>query len=99
MPAARALLSQLDLVRLSGALIEQAADTGGTVLRTLDALHLTSAVSIRAELTAFVAYDHRLLVAAAAAGIEPTRPADASPDYSGLGPVPLHWVPPRAFRR
>lgn len=78
-PAARALVSQLDLIPLSGALIEEAADTGEPVLRTLDAIHLASALSIRIELTAFVAYDNRLLAAAEAAGIEPIRPSAASP--------------------
>ena len=78
-PAARALVSQLDLIPLSGALIEQAADAGDPVLRTLDAIHLASALSIRTELTALVAYDNRLLAAAEAAGIEPTRPSTANP--------------------
>ena len=78
-PAARALVSQLDLIPLSGALIEEAADAGEPVLRTLDAIHLASALSIRIELTAFVAYDNRLLAAAEAAGIEPIRPSAASP--------------------
>src|SRR5664279_649278 len=78
-PAARALVSQLDLIPLSGALIEEAADTGEPVLRTLDAIHLASALSIRIELTAFVAYDNRLLAAAEAAGIEPIRPSAANP--------------------
>ena len=78
-PAARALISQLDLIPLSGALIEEAADTGEPALRTLDAIHLASALSIRIELTAFVAYDNRLLAAAEAAGIEPIRPSTASP--------------------
>jgi uncharacterized protein len=78
-PAARALVSQLDLVPLSGALIEEAADAGEPVLRTLDAIHLASALSIRVELTALVAYDNRLLAAAEAAGIEPIRPSTDSP--------------------
>jgi uncharacterized protein len=78
-PAARALVSQLDLIPLSGALIEEAADAGDPVLRTLDAIHLASALSIRIELTAFIAYDNRLLAAAEAAGIEPIRPSAASP--------------------
>ena len=79
MPAARALVSQLDLIPLSGALIGEAADAGDPVLRTLDAIHLASALSIRIELTAFVAYDNRLLAAAKAAGIKPIRPSAASP--------------------
>ena len=78
-PAARALLSQLDLIPLTSALMKDAADTGDPVLRTLDAIHLASALSIGSELNGFVAYDHRLLAAAEAAGIEPIRPSAASP--------------------
>jgi len=78
-PAARTLVSQLDLVQLSGGLIDEAADTGEPSLRTLDAIHLASAFSIRGDLTAFVAYDNRLIAAAEAAGIEPIRPSAASP--------------------
>lgn len=65
-----ALLAGLDLIPLSGAVIDQAADIGETTLRSLDAIHLTSALSIQAELTAFVAYDHRLAKAASTAGLE-----------------------------
>ena len=64
MPSARTLVSQLDLVRLSGALIDEAADVGDAALPTLDAIHLASALSIRNELTAFVTYDNRLITAA-----------------------------------
>ncbi|MDP9116394.1 MAG: type II toxin-antitoxin system VapC family toxin [Actinomycetota bacterium] len=74
-PAARALVSQLDLIPLNGGLIEEATDAGEPILRTLDAIHLASALSICSELTAFVAYDNRLLTAAQDAGIEPTSPA------------------------
>jgi predicted nucleic acid-binding protein len=74
-PAARALVSQLDLIPLSSGLIAEATDAGEPLLRTLDAIHLASALSIRNELTAFVAYDNRLLTAAQAAGIEPTSPS------------------------
>ena len=73
-PAARALVSQLDLLRLSGGLIDEAADAGGPLLGTLDAVHLASALSIRADLTAFVAYDNRLIAAAEAAGIKTVQP-------------------------
>jgi predicted nucleic acid-binding protein len=76
-PAARALVSQLDLIPLSSGRIHEAADAGEPLLRTLDAIHLASALSIRDELTAFVAYDRRRAAAAAAAGIEAVSP---SPD-------------------
>ena len=73
-PAARALLSQLDLIPLSSAVIDDAADLAAPLLRSIDALHLASALSIRSDLTAFVAYDRRLCAAAAAAGFDPVRP-------------------------
>ena len=78
-PAARALMSQLDLIPVNGALIDEAADVGEPQLRTLGAIHLASALSIRGDLTAFVAYDNRLVAAAEAAGIESTRPTSSSP--------------------
>jgi uncharacterized protein len=76
LPAARALLAQLDLIPLTSTVIDAAADVGEPLLRTLDAIHLASALSIRAELSAFVAYDHRLATAAAAAGLRPARPVE-----------------------
>jgi predicted nucleic acid-binding protein len=72
--AASALVSQLDLLRLSSGLIDEAADAGGPLLRALDAVHLASVLSIRADLTAFVTYDYRLIAAAEAAGIKTVQP-------------------------
>ena len=77
-PAARALVSQLDLIPINSVLIEGASDTGEPMLRTLDAIHLASALSIWADLTAFVTYDHGLRAAAEAAGVETIRPSDAT---------------------
>jgi hypothetical protein len=46
-----------------------------TALRSLDAIHLaTGAAVFGAQLTAFVAYDERLLTAAAAAGLPTAAP-------------------------
>ncbi|MGV8910932.1 MAG: type II toxin-antitoxin system VapC family toxin [Propionicimonas sp.] len=81
-PAARALMSQLDLIPLNTGLLDEAADVGELLLRTLDAIHLASALSIRADLTAFVAYDNRLIAAAETAGIESIRPQNQS-HYQG----------------
>lgn len=41
-PAARALVSQLDLIPLSGGVIDEATYTGDALLRTLDAIHLAT---------------------------------------------------------
>ncbi|MHB1533865.1 MAG: type II toxin-antitoxin system VapC family toxin [Acidimicrobiales bacterium] len=74
LPEARALLAGIDLIPLTGEVVDQAAEVGDPLLRSLDALHLASALSIRADLSAFVAYDHRLAQAASAAGLAPLRP-------------------------
>jgi len=79
-PAARALVSQLDLVPLRRGVLDTAADAGEPLLRTRDALHLASALSVRSDITAFVAYDHRLSAAAEAAGLPTVRP---EPSVSG----------------
>ncbi len=73
-PAAVTMLSQLDLVPLSGGVIEHAAYLGETSLRSLDALHLASAVTLGGDLTAFIAYDRRLSAAASDLGLEVLRP-------------------------
>ena len=72
-------MTQIDLVPLRSALLEDAADVGDPQLRTLDAIHLASAMAIREELTAFVAYDNCLIAAAEAIGIDATRPSPGPP--------------------
>lgn len=74
LPEARALIAGLDLIRLTRDVIDEAAEIGDTVLRSLDAIHLASALSIRADLSAFVGYDHRLAKAASLAGLEHLQP-------------------------
>jgi len=74
LPEATALLASLDLIPLSGSVIDEAANVGATTLRSLDALHLASALAIRAQLTAFIAYDHRLAEAASTTGLELLTP-------------------------
>lgn len=71
---ARAVVSDIDLVPLDRAVADLASDIGEPLLRTLDALHLASAVLLGNDLTAFVAYDRRLVGAAGAAGLDVTRP-------------------------
>lgn len=74
LPEARALLASLDLVPLTRDLIDDAAEVGESTLRTLDAIHLVSVMSIGADLSAFVVYDRRLAEAASSAGLETVRP-------------------------
>ena len=74
LPDARSLLGQLDLVPLNGAVVELAGNLAEASLRSLDALHLASALLLGDALEAFVAYDHRLMDAAATSGLETHRP-------------------------
>ena len=57
------------------AIIERAAALVPAELRSLDAIHLANALSVKASLTALVAYDVRLCSAAAQAGVEAVSPA------------------------
>jgi len=77
LPAARTLLAQLDLIPLTSDLIDDAADIGEVTLRSLDAIHLASALSIRSDMASFIAYDVRLGDAAVAVGLELLRPGRA----------------------
>jgi predicted nucleic acid-binding protein len=79
MAEARAVVGDLDLVPLSRAVQDVACDIGDPLLRTLDALHLASALLLGDELTAFVAYDQRLDAGAHAVGLVVTRPGQPPP--------------------
>jgi predicted nucleic acid-binding protein len=74
LPEARELLRTLNLVPLARAVLDRAGEVDGPLLRTLDALHLASALAVRDELTSFVAYDRRLAAAAADAGLTCVTP-------------------------
>ncbi|MDV8022013.1 type II toxin-antitoxin system VapC family toxin [Rhodococcus sp. IEGM 1330] len=65
-PTARAVVAQMNLVPIDSSATDLAADVGDPMLRTLDAIHLASALSVRDHLTAFVAYGVRLAAAAQA---------------------------------
>lgn len=73
-PDARQLLRGLDLVPLSADVIERAALVGPSELRSLDAVHLASALSLADGVDAFVAYDVRLRAAAETAGLPVAAP-------------------------
>ena len=72
--AARGLLAGLDLVPIAGPIVEQAAVVGEAELRSLDAIHLASALSMGPDLTAFVTYDARLAQAAEASRLAVIAP-------------------------
>jgi uncharacterized protein len=70
---ARDLLRGLVLVPLGNDLLDDAGALPYP-LRSLDAIHLTSALRLRGGLSAFVAYDKQLLAAAELAGLPIASP-------------------------
>ena len=74
----RALLESITLIALSRNDYESAAMLGPPVLRSLDALHLASAVDVGGdELTAIITYDLRMIEAARAMSIAVVSPRQA----------------------
>ncbi len=71
---ARQLLRKLHKIPLTLALLEQAGTTQPPQLRSLDSIHLASALEVKPELTAFVAYDRRLTAAAETHGLPVVAP-------------------------
>jgi uncharacterized protein len=71
---ARAVVADVDLVPLDRAVQDLACDIGDPLLRSLDALHLASAVLLSKELNAFISYDNRLADAAQTVGLVVTNP-------------------------
>ncbi len=72
---ARTVLSRMALVELDDQVVRAASAIQPTELRTLDAIHLATALSLGEDLGAMCAYDARLADAAAAAGAEVVAPA------------------------
>ncbi len=72
--AAKELLKSVAVVELDAVLADDAAQFEPPELRSLDALHLASALRLGQALTAFVAYDLRLTDAARAHGLPVNSP-------------------------
>lgn len=73
--AVREAFATLAVAELDAVLADRAADLEPPILRSLDAIHLATALMLADELPAFVTYDARLADAARAAGLEVVAPA------------------------
>jgi predicted nucleic acid-binding protein len=73
---AERVLSGIGLVPIDDGIIRSAAALTPATLRTLDAIHIATALSIRADVSRLVTYDDRLASAAAAAGIDVVSPGE-----------------------
>jgi uncharacterized protein len=69
------LLAALSILPLTDDIRALAASTGPVELRTLDAIHLASAVILDEDLAAVLTYDHRLAEAAVIRGLQVIAPS------------------------
>lgn len=68
------VLARIGLVELDSSIRARAATLDPAGLRTLDAIHIASALDLGEDVASFVTYDERQIVAARQAGIEVTSP-------------------------
>lgn len=73
--AVQAVLDRVTLVPMDGVVLRSAAIALPRELRTLDAIHLSTALLLRPSLTGLLCYDSRLAEAAAGIGLPVTAPA------------------------
>jgi hypothetical protein len=69
------LLARFEYIQLSDAVIETASRLPDPMLRSLDAIHLATALLIRDDIDVLLSYDERLLTAASAHGLPTAAPA------------------------
>ena len=73
-PSVEELLGEIDLIELGDRVVSRAVRLDPPELRSLDALHLATALSIADDLDGFVTYDRQLGRAASAAGLSVASP-------------------------
>lgn len=71
---AREVVKGLALIRIDDTIVTAAESLPPTILRSLDAIHLATARSLGADVSAFVTYDVRLADAAESFGIPVAAP-------------------------
>lgn len=71
---AEAVLARFELLRINDRVLRTAGSLPPAGLRTLDAIHLASALTVRDNLTHVVCYDDRLSDAAAECGLTTAAP-------------------------
>lgn len=72
------IFARLALVELDADIANTAAATGGTRLRSIDAIHLASALRLGADLEAFITYDTRQADAARELGFNVEAPGQVN---------------------
>ena len=71
---ARAVLGRIALIGIDDEVIDRAAMLDGSVLRSLDAIHVATALGLQGDLEVLLTYDDRMRKAAAAIGVPTETP-------------------------
>ncbi len=74
LPRSYRVIKRISRVALTPDVLETSATMPPKSLRAVQAIHLASALALKRDLTAFVAYDERLLAAAKDAGLPVASP-------------------------
>lgn len=74
LPRVDLLLARVSQVELSAAVVETASRFPDPGLRSLDAIHVATALLVRKELTAVVSYDKRMVAVAQSEGLPVVSP-------------------------
>lgn len=77
LPRSFKVMKRIARIALSAAILDDSATLPPQALTAAQAIHLASALAVRRDLTAFVAYDQRLLAAATNAGLPVASPGAA----------------------
>jgi uncharacterized protein len=75
LPRVDLLLDRIDIIGIDDAVIESAGRLPDLLLRSLDAIHLATALLIRADVDSLLTYDEHLAEAARTHGIPVVAPA------------------------
>lgn len=75
---AEKVVGRVGLIRLEQTILDEASGLGPPELRSLDAIHLATALSVGEDLGGMVCYDPRLAEAATGSGIEVLTPGAES---------------------
>lgn len=76
LPRTDLLLTRVGRVEIGHSIIDAAGRLPGATLRSLDAIHLATALLLRDDLKTFLTYDGRLAAAAADQGLPVAAPGD-----------------------
>ena len=71
----RSVLQRIDLIRVNDRILAAAGELHPPDLRSLDAIHLATAVALGTDLTVVITYDDRMTAAAKQLGIRTARPS------------------------